>query len=387
MSNIDVSQETGDNSRYQEMKKVTLVGSAVDFVLAVIKLIFGYIGQSQALIADGIHSLSDLFTDFMVLYAAKHASRDADETHPYGHERIETITTVALGIALIIVAVGIGWDAGARLFNPEELLQPGILALVIAAISVIAKEAIYHYTARAARRLRSKMLQANAWHSRTDAISSIVVVIGVAGSMAGLNYLDAIAAIGVAIIIAKVGWELVWNSLHELADTALDMERVAAIRKSILSIGDVKSLHMLRTRSMGGNALVDVHIQVEPKLSISEGHQISETVRNTLINEIDEVADVMVHIDPEDDEATAPNKDLPLRDEILAQLNKYWQDIPQAAHITNVTLHYLDGKIHVEILLPLSILDTKEEAGPVAQRLSNATNNIPEIGDTSVHFC
>lgn len=374
------------DSRYQEMRKVTLIGSVVDLVLAVLKLVFGWIGQSQALIADGIHSLSDLATDAMVIYAAKHSNKDADECHPYGHGRYETVTTVLLGGALILVGIGIAWDATLRLFEPDSLLNPGWIALAVAALSVILKEAVYQYTIRAAKKLRSHMLQANAWHSRTDAISSVFVIIGVGGAMMGLNYLDAIAAIIVAIMIAKVGWGLAWNSVQELTDAALDRERVEAIEESILKIGCVRSLHMLRTRRMGGDALVDVHIIVEPTISVSEGHQISETVRSTLVKQFDEINDVMVHIDPEDDEYSRPNIGLPLRDEVVTLLNEACKDIPEYQQNQKITLHYLDGEIHIELVLPLNTLANLQDSITVSQRFSLVATQDPRIASITVHY-
>ncbi len=352
--------DKGD-SRYAEIRWVTLVGSALDLTLGVLKILFGWLANSQALIADGVHSLSDLATDFMVLFAAKHGSRDADETHPYGHGRFETVATVALGVALILVAAGIAWDATERLFNPEGLLQPGIWALLVAAASVISKEWIFHYTMRLARKINSNMLKANAWHSRTDAISSIVVVIGVGGTMAGLDYLDAVAAVIVGVMVAKIGWDLAWQSVHELVDTALDPERVELIRQEVLSVGGVRELHMLRTRQMGGEALVDVHVIVDPKLSVSEGHFIGEKVRRRLIQEVDEVADVMVHVDPEDDEKMAPSLHLPNRSQIERELRDYWQGLKIASNIERLTLHYLDGGIEVEVYLPEQYTTTDDE--------------------------
>jgi cation diffusion facilitator family transporter len=338
--------------RYREIRRVTLVGSALDLTLGVLKIVFGYLANSQALIADGVHSLSDLATDFMVLFAAKHGSKDADEAHPYGHGRFETLATVALGIALIGVAVGIAWDAIARLFHPEALLQPGVWALVIAGASVVSKEWIYHYTMRLARKLKSNMLRANAWHSRSDAISSVVVMIGVGGTMAGLEYLDSVAAVIVGAMVAKIGWDLLWQSVHELVDTALDPERVELIRQEVLHVGGVRELHMLRTRQMGGEALVDVHVLVDPKLSVSEGHYIGEKVRRRLIEEVEEVADVMVHVDPEDDERVAPSLHLPNRAWVEEQLHQRWQGLKIASNISRLTLHYLNGRIEVEVTLP-----------------------------------
>lgn len=372
--------------RYRETRKVTLIGSALDLLLGVGKIFIGFIDQSQALIADGVHSLSDLATDFMVLFAAKHGSREADEDHPYGHARIETMMTVALGLALIAIGLGLGYDAGRRLFSPDLLLHPGWMALVVASISIVSKEAIYHYTMHYARKLRSNLLRANAWHSRSDAISSVVVVVGVAGSMAGLDYLDAIAAIGVAIMIAKIGWDLSWNSMRELVDTALDAEKVESIREFIQTIDGVVDLHLLRTRRMGADALVDVHIQVDDHLSVSEGHQISETVRQKLIREFDEVSDVMVHIDPENDEVVQPCNHLPLRREVLKSLKRIWAGIPEASKIEHITLHYLNGKIELEVWLPLNVVDNCETGRNLARQMREACSAVKEIGRVRISF-
>ncbi len=378
--------ETNNNARYKEIRKVTLIGSAVDLSLGVAKIIVGIVGSSQALLADGIHSLSDLVTDFMVLFAAKQASHPADEEHPYGHARIETVMTVALGIALIAVATGIAYDAIRRLFDPELLLHPGWGALVVAAISIVSKEAIYRYTSRTANRLRSNLLHANAWHSRSDAISSVIVVIGVAGSMAGLDYLDAVAAIGVAAMIVKIGWDLVWHSLRELVDTGLEPERVDAISECIRSVDGVLTTHMLRTRKMGADALVDVHIQVGPRLSVSEGHQISETVRARIIHDIEEVTDVLVHIDPEDDEQATPCCTLPLRHSLMQRVQACWQHIEAAAEVENVTVHYLGGKVYLEVLLPLRVLQSGQNADTLQRRFREVLEDQKDIGGIELLF-
>ena len=377
---------TPESARYQETRKVTLIGSVVDLLLGVAKIVVGFSAHSQALIADGVHSLSDLATDFMVLFAAKHASKEADEDHPYGHARFETLMTVGLGIALILVAAGLAWDAIDRLFNPGELLHPGWPALVVAALSIVSKEAIYHYTMYAAKRLRSNLLRANAWHSRSDAISSVVVLVGVAGAMAGLEYLDAVAAVGVALMIAKIGWDLSWHSIRELVDTGLDPEQTEQIRRIILGVDGVKGLHFLRSRRMGPDALVDVHIQVEPRLSVSEGHQVSETVRQNIIDQMDEVADVLVHIDPENDEREQPNRDLPPREVILRQLREAWSGIEGAALVTDVVLHYLHGKVHVDIQVPLDRLQSLEQARELAHALHAASCRVDKVGEVQIHY-
>lgn len=378
------------DQRFKEITRVTLIGSVVDLLLAIIKIIGGYIATSQALIADGIHSLSDLFTDFIVIYAAKHSHREADEDHPYGHGRIETLATVLLGVALVLVAIGIGYDAIDRLFHVDRLLAPTVLALYLALVSVVAKELIYHYSMHIARKYRSEMLKANAWHSRTDAISSIIVVIGVLGSMAGLNYLDAIAAVGVAVMIAKIGWDLMFQSVSELIDTGLDPERLERIRETILDVNGVHALHVLRTRRMGGDALVDVHIQVSPSLSVSEGHHISEQVRQQVINAIDEVADVMVHIDPEDDETVTSSLDLPVRRDLLKRLKARWSAIEGTSLIRDqdITLHYLEGKIRIDLVLPVTLL----ENSPLATRdrikgqFEDLVAELPDVEAINIYY-
>ena len=372
--------------RQRETVRVTLVGSVVDLSLGVAKIVFGFISHSQALIADGIHSLSDLVTDGFVIYAASHAAREADEEHPYGHKRIETVATVGLGVALLAVAVGISYDAVMRLFQPERLLHPGTPVLVVAAISVVSKEIIYHYSMTIAKKYRSEMLRANAWHSRTDAISSVIVIVGVLGTMAGLYYLDAIAAIGVALMIIKIAWDLMWSSVRELVDTGLDPDRIQLIRKTIQSIDGVSALHMLRTRRMGGDALADVHIQVNPAISVSEGHHISEAVRSELIRNIEELTDVTVHIDTENDQAARRTHDLPLRSEVIRRAMEQFRDIDEVDDIEQVTLHYLDGKIQLQLLLPLALAEDPDSARGLVRRFQEAIQDDPIISSVEIRF-
>ncbi len=378
-------EKSARQHRHDETVRITLIGAVVDFLLAVVKIIVGFMAHSQSLIADGIHSLSDLVTDAVVLFAARHAHQDADEDHPYGHGRFETIATVALGIALMGLAVGIVLDAIYRLVEGEPHALPGAAALVVAALSVLSKEILYRYTVFVAERHNSPMLKANAWHHRSDALSSVVVLFGVGGAMAGYWYLDGIAAIGVGLMIAKIGWELSWNAVRELVDTALEPERVDAIRKAILDTDGVVSLHILRTRRMAGEALVDVHIQVSPTISVSEGHYVSETVRRRVIAEIEEVTDVMVHIDPEDDEAVPSPSDLPLRSALLERLQRRWRDIDAARHIEDVTLHYLEGRIQVILHLPVALLE-QATAAELERRFAEAAADEKSVSRVRLCF-
>lgn len=380
-----IPEQPDSEARLAATQRVTMVGAVVNLLLAAAKIVAGIVGHSQALVADGIHSLSDLATDAMVLVAAKHGAREADEDHPYGHARIETAMTVALGVVLMLVAAGISWDAVTRLFHPETLLIPGVIALAAAIASVLFKEGLYHYTLGVAKRIRSNLLKANAWHHRSDALSSIVVIIGVAGAMAGLTYLDAVAAVLVAVMVAKIGWDLSWHSLRELVDTGLDAETVEAIRAELRGVDGVHSVHELRTRRMGAEALVDVHVLVDPHLSVSEGHHISETARSRLINRFDEVQDVLVHIDPEDDEHARPSIGLPSRQEVLAVLEPEWLNALDGIRVDKVTLHYLDGQVWVEAYLPFTALAGRSPE-TVADALARSAAAHPDVAAVRTYY-
>ena len=373
--------------RYAIIRRVTLVGAAVDLVLALAKIGGGFAAQSQSLVADGVHSLSDLVTDLLVLFAARLARAKPDADHPYGHERIETAATVALGVVLIVIGAGIALDSVWRLFHPEELHLPAWWAMAVAAVSVAAKEGVYRYTMRAARRSRSNLLEANAWHARSDAASSIVVIVGVGGALLGLGYLDALAAVVVSWMIGKMGYRLARRSVEELIDTGLDPEQVEAIRGALMEVDGVSDLHMLRTRQMGPKTLVDVHILLDdPKLSVSEGHQISETARAELIRKFDDIEDVTVHIDPEDDEVVAQGRHLGLRGDVEARLRAVWADVPEAEAIRRITLHYLDGRIQVEIELPLDLALGGDTPEPIRRRFEQALKGEPDVSEVRILF-
>ena len=371
--------------RSSDAQRVTWVGAIVNLVLAVLKIIVGIFGHSAALVADGIHSLSDLASDFVVLLASKHGSQPADENHPYGHARIETAATVVLGILLMIVAVGIAWDAVERSLTPDAIMRPSMLAILVAILSLASKEWLYQYTMAVARRIHSKLLEANAWHHRSDAISSVVVLIGVAGAMAGYAVLDAIAAFIVAMMIGHIAWQLISNSVKELVDTAVDDETQQQIIDHITGTDGVVSLHMLRSRLMGSNILVDAHIQVNPRLSVSEGHQIAETVEYKLKNKIEHMQDVTIHIDPEDDEDSPINSHLPLRTRLLDDLSAQWSSIPDSKDIQEINLHYLDGRVVVEIFLPLPEGGVNK-ARDLQTRFSDLVRDNDIVSDIEVKF-
>ena len=383
VTGIDMST----TERYRASRGVTYVSVGANLLLSLVQIVIGVIGHSQALVADGIHTLSDLITDGMVLFALMHSRKGADTEHPYGHGRIETAVTLLLGIMLLAVALGIGIRAGVRLYGEEAFIVPSVLTIWVAGITILAKEGLYRLTISVARRHGSNMLRANAWHHRSDAISSVIVFVGIGGSLYGFGYLDAIAAIVVALMVAKIGIALGWQALRELIDTGLERKDLEPIRRCIMSVDGVKALHMLRTRRVAGEALVDVHIIVNEKLSVSEGHQIGETVRERLIREVLPVADVMVHIDTEEDQAPEAEDQplLPSRRQIESRLKKYFADIPELNRIDEITLHYRHGHVDVELLLPLSLTD-KTDVEELTRRARDAVTRDVSIGQVGLRF-
>ena len=355
--------------RNAQTRTVAIVGAVTNLVLSVVKLVFGYIAQSQALIVDGIHSLSDLLSDALVLFASHHANQEPDDEHPYGHGRFETAATLALGILLMLVAFGIGWDTVEKLFNEESMQIPGQLALYAAAFSILANEALYWYTLIVARKIRSKLLEANAWHHRSDAVSSIVVFAGIGGSLLGISNLDTVAALIVCVMIAKIGWTLGWQALEELVDKSLDQEEVEKVSGIIDAVDGVRSLHMLRTRKTGHMSAADVHVLVDPKLTVSEGHMVAVTVEEDLKKNIDHLDDVTVHVDPENDEEVPPCDGLPLRKEVIDHLTRVWEGIDCVNQNAEIALHYLSGKIDVDLLLPLHCFTSAKDSEELKKRL------------------
>jgi cation diffusion facilitator family transporter len=336
----------------QAARKVTLIGLVVNVINAFIKVFVGFWANSYALIADGIHSASDMLSDVLVLVASHYGRRQPDKDHPYGHDRYETLATLILGALLIAVAGALVWDSLMRLLTPRQLVTPGAVALVVALASIVSKEWIYRYTLRIARQINSRLLEGNAWHHRTDSLSSIVVFVAIGGALLGITWLDQLAAVVVALMVARIGFTLIWDSLKELVDTALPHDEVTNIRASALTIPGVRGVHDLRSRRMANRTLLDIHLQVDPHISVSEGHEVGAWVARLLRNQYDHISDVIFHIDPECDEqvdVTEDNRRLPLRPEAVAQLTQRWQGVPLFEQPHHTVLHYLDLAIDVDL--------------------------------------
>lgn len=282
--------------------KVTLVGVLVNTLLILLKLVTGIFGSSQALIADAAHSFSDLFTDVVVLIGLKISNKPPDKTHHFGHARIETLASFIVGMALIGTALYIGIDASLTIYRNTEY-HPTTLALFGAGVSIVLKEVLYHYTIRTGRRIKSQLIVANAWHHRSDALSSVAVFIGVAGTQINPSWhiLDAFAALLVSFFVAKVGLEILRDALREFTDTAPNPEIIEKIQQCALSVNGVVDTHDLRVRTSGGQYQMEIHIVVDGQQTVLEGHKIAKAVEDCLVEGVGNFGSITIHVDPEID--------------------------------------------------------------------------------------
>jgi cation diffusion facilitator family transporter len=285
--------------RESRIRRVTWAGLCTNLALAALKLAAGVAGHSRAVVADAVHSVSDCATDVAVLVGSRLWSRPRDSDHQYGHARIEAVVTVLLGLILALVGLGIGYDAIVSMREPHEG-PPGLVALVAAAVSIAAKEGLYRWTIRVGREVRSSAVVANAWHHRSDALSSIPAVLAVAGAIAlpKWTFLDHVGAVAVCVLIMQAAYKIVRPALGQLIDTGLPPHECAAILRATRECQGVGSAHDLRTRSLGPGIALDIHIEVEPTLTVAQGHDIAEAARGRILELFPDVIDVVVHVDP-----------------------------------------------------------------------------------------
>ena len=295
----DNSEETTFTvqQRAAAAKRSTWVSVFVNIFLSIAQITVGTFAKSQALVADGIHSLSDLVGDFVVLFASHHSQKDADQEHPYGHQRFETAASMVLGVLLIVVAVGMLWAAFEKLKNPHEIPTVHGAALWIVGLALISKELLFRYMLKIAKRVKSSMLVANAWHARSDAASSLVVAVGIVGNLAGYPILDPIAALIVGLMIGKMGWQFGSSAFNDLMDRSADEQEVIDITATLLETSGVLGAHDIKTRKMGDMILVDAHIEVDASLTVEVGHDIGLAARHAVMQR-HRVLNLMTHIDP-----------------------------------------------------------------------------------------
>lgn len=284
--------------RERSIVRITLWGSLVNFVLMALKLAFGLMLRSSALIADGIHSLSDLATDAVVLIGAKLSSRPADPSHPYGHKRFDTLASQLIAVILMLVSFSLIRSAALSIFRGEGN-YPGAVVLVVAAVSVIAKEMIFRVTRRVSRRIESPSLYANAWHHRSDALSSVAVLIGSGASLLGWGYADPAAAIVVGLLIMAVGLKIFFEGVYELTEHAACRESLEAIRGVLNGEERLAGWHALRTRLVGGELFVDVHVLVDPESTVRRSHDITIDLERRMQKALTKPVHVLIHVEPD----------------------------------------------------------------------------------------
>ena len=290
-SNIDLE------SRAKAASKSTWISVVVNIFLSIGQILIGIFSKSQGLVADGIHTLSDLVADFIVLVANRHSQKAPDDAHPYGYLRFENAASFILGLILFIVGVGMLWTATHKILHPEQIPKVHSMALWVAITALICNELLFRYMLAIAKKVKSSLLIANAWHARSDAASSFVVALGILGNLAGYPILDPIAALIVGLMIAKMGFEFSWTGLHDLMDKSANEDEIAAIKATLLKKDGILGLHQLRTRKMGDMIIVDVHLEVSGEQSVKEGHRIAVEARNEVLKNHN-VIDVVTHIDP-----------------------------------------------------------------------------------------
>jgi cation diffusion facilitator family transporter len=289
--------EQGTPERQQAARRSTWTSVGVNIALTVAQVAAGLVSGSQGLVADGLHSLSDLVADFVVLIANRHSHQAPDDDHHYGHHRYENAASLVLSVLLLAVGGGMLWSAVAKISTPHLVSAVQPLALWIALGALVAKELLFRYMLSVAERVRSAMLVANAWHARSDAASSLVVALGIGGNLLGLPILDPVAALVVGLIVVKMGGEFGWNALHDLMDRAADEADVAKIRAVLLATDGVRGLHDLRTRKAGDLILVDVHLEVDADMTVAQGHTIAVEARRRVMAAAP-VLNLMTHVDP-----------------------------------------------------------------------------------------
>lgn len=286
--------------------RVTWLGLWVNVCLAALKIWAGFAGHSRAVLADGIHSLSDLVSDIALLIGVRFWSAPADEGHPHGHQRVETLLTLGIALLLALLSIILVRDAALNLLN-EERSPVGLIAALAALLSIVVKEALYHWTVRKGKELRSSAVIANAWHHRSDAFSSIPAALsaGAAHFAPGLVILDLIGTIIVALFLCSAAWQIAWPALNELTDRGVCSETRTKLLQTASSIAGVRDVHALRTRFLGAGVQVDLHIMVDGDISVDEGHRVATVVEKALLALGPEITDVLVHLEPWDPDLLA----------------------------------------------------------------------------------
>ncbi len=365
-----------DAHALRDKRRAAWAGVLLNAPLAGGKIIAGLVTQSQALVADGVHSLSDLASDAAVLWALGHSHRPPDAEHPFGHGRFETLATLAIAAMLVFAALGILIDAGLRLLDPPDT-APGVLALWVAGLSIALKEALYHYTKAVARRTGSAMMAANAWHHRSDAASSVVALVGIGAAMMGWPWADALGAAIIALMLGRVAWVYGRPAIRELVDTAPSEEMAGAITRALMDTPGVRDAHDLRLRRMGGKVQADAHIALDPAMTLSEAHRLCEAARASVLEQVPDMAEIIIHPEPDGHADGPAAHDAALRPQLQAQVRECLDGIVPAGAIRHLRLDYRDEGVIAVVELNETPIDGAQTR--ISLRLRQSKGDLAEI--------
>ncbi|MBT3924187.1 MAG: cation transporter [Nitrospina sp.] len=362
--------------------RAIVVGMIANILLSLFKFAGGILGNSVALVADAIHSLSDLVTDIIVLFTHRIGKMPQDEDHPYGHGRAETIGAAVIGLLIIATGIGVIHETWETLSDVPGK-APGILAASAAVFSILINEGLFHYSLRVGETTQSPSLIANAWHHRSDAISSIAALIGIVGASQGFPFMDPLAGAVVGCMIVKVGIDITRQGMRDLMDTALSDEHTQKIHSILKEIPEILHFHDLRTRVIGGEFLIDVHILVDPKMTVTEGHRIAETARRNLINAIHNIQDVLVHVDGEHDadvEGIYPVTRKELIDVARPIISELGGNISQP----EIRVHHIKGKNIMDVFIKIDSQQSMEASRILVANIKSKLETAPQIDQARI---
>lgn len=375
-----------DDKAVQDKRRVTWLGVAVNLPLALGKVATGVLGQSQALLADGVHSLADLASDATVLWALSHSARGPDQEHPYGHGRFETLATLAVSAMLALTALGLLAEALLRLTGSGALPVPSVLALVVALGSIAVKEALYHITLRVGRATRSALIEVNAWHHRSDALSSVVAALGIAAGLAGVPAADPLAAGLIALMLLRVAWSHGRPAVRELVDSQARGADRAGIAACLYAAPGVTGVRNLRVRQHGDVLIADAGLLVDPHITVTEGHRIAEAAQARAVARIPELAHLVLHVEPDGHAEGYGANAAPLRAEIEADIADLLQSAGPGITLQAIRLGYFTDGIAVEVVAEIPCASRAHHAEIERDLADRLRPRLPRLRSLHLHL-
>lgn len=362
---------------------VTWIGLLANLGLAIMKGVIGFLTQSSALIADAGHSFSDLLSDLITLWSFRFSRQPRDQSHPYGHGRFETVGAFLISVILVLTGAGIVWHTLERVEHPAV---PGVLALWGAGISILIKELLYQVTHRVGRKSRSRVLTANAWHHRSDAISSIAALIGIGGAQIGWPLLDPIAGFLVAGLIIKSGVDIGHESIRELTDEVAEQDVIDHIGEILSGVDGVEHFHQVRARRMGPHLLVDLHLEVNCLMSVSAAHQVAERVRWNILDNLTYVNEVLIHVDAEEDTEEGEIILMRPQEQIENDIRNALVKLPEIEGISHIFCHFLQQQLTVQVNIRVDPELKVRQARLVGRKAKEILEKISDIDQADIHL-